>query len=49
MAAIRSNLEALLADLQKAKPASAKRLHKKNSSIVNFGAGTTDDQASLTL
>lgn len=47
-AAIKQNLEALLADLRKAKPASAKGVYLKKISVsTTMGPGLTVDQASL--
>ena len=48
--AIKSNLEALLADLKKAKPASAKGVYIKKIVLSStLGPGLQIDQASLTL
>ncbi|MCV6614250.1 MAG: 50S ribosomal protein L1 [Cellvibrionaceae bacterium] len=50
VAAIKENLEALLADLKKAKPASAKGVFLKKVSLsTTMGPGITIDQASLDL
>ena len=47
-AAIRENVEALIADLKKAKPASAKGIYLKKVTIsTTMGAGIQIDQASL--
>jgi len=47
-AAIKENLEALLADLKKAKPATAKGVYLKKISLsTTMGPGITIDQASL--
>ncbi len=47
-AAIRGNLEAVLADVQKAKPAAAKGIYMKKISLsTTMGPGVTIDQASL--
>lgn len=47
-AAIKQNLEALLADLRKAKPASAKGVYLKKISVsTTMGPGLTVDQTSL--
>ena len=49
-AAVKSNLEALLADLKKAKPASAKGVYIKKIVLSStLGPGLQIDQASLTL
>ena len=49
-AAIRENVEALIADLKKAKPASAKGIYLKKVTIsTTMGAGIQIDQASLDL
>ena len=48
VAALRENLEALLADLNKAKPASAKGVYVKKICVSStMGPGVTVDQASL--
>ena len=48
-AAIRGNLEAVLADLKKGKPAASKGVYLKKISLsTTMGAGVTIDQASLT-
>jgi large subunit ribosomal protein L1 len=48
--AIRGNLEAVLADITKAKPASAKGVYLKKISLsTTMGPGVTIDQASLEL
>lgn len=48
--AIRGNLEAVLADLKKAKPAAAKGIYMKKISLsTTMGPGVTIDQASLDL
>ena len=48
--AIRGNLEAVLADLKKAKPAAAKGVYMKKISLsTTMGPGVTIDQASLEL
>ena len=48
--AVKSNLEALLADLKKAKPASAKGVYIKKIVLSStLGPGLQIDQASLTL
>ncbi|MEM9255662.1 MAG: 50S ribosomal protein L1 [Pseudomonadota bacterium] len=48
VAAIRGNLEAVLADVQKAKPAAAKGVYMKKISLsTTMGPGLTIDQASL--
>ena len=48
--AIKSNLEALLADLKKAKPASAKGVYIKKIVLSStLGPGLQIDQASLTM
>ena len=50
VAQLRENLESLLADLQKAKPSSAKGVYLKKISIsTTMGAGVAVDQASLDL
>jgi large subunit ribosomal protein L1 len=47
-AAIRGNLEALLADLRKAKPAAAKGVYMKKITLsTTMGPGVTVDQASI--
>lgn len=47
-AAIRGNLEALLADLRKAKPAAAKGIYMKKITLsTTMGPGVTVDQASI--
>lgn len=47
---LRENLEFLLADLQKAKPSSAKGIYLKKISVsTTMGAGVTVDQASLSI
>ena len=49
-AAIKGNLEAVLADLKKAKPAAAKGVYMKKISLsTTMGPGVTIDQASLEL
>ena len=49
-AAVKSNLEALLADLKKAKPASAKGVYIKKIVLSStLGPGLQIDQASLTM
>jgi len=49
-AAIKGNLEAVLADLKKAKPAAAKGVYMKKISLsTTMGPGITIDQASLEL
>ncbi len=46
--ALKENLEALMADLKKAKPASAKGVYLKKVSLsTTMGPGITIDQASL--
>ena len=46
--AIRGNLEAVLADLRKAKPAASKGVYMKKISLsTTMGPGVTIDQASL--
>ncbi|GAA6154514.1 50S ribosomal protein L1 [Pseudoteredinibacter isoporae] len=48
--ALKENLEALMADLKKAKPASAKGVYLKKVSLsTTMGPGITIDQASLNL
>jgi len=48
--AIRGNLEAVLADLKKAKPSSAKGIYLKKISLsTTMGPGVTIDQASLDM
>ena len=48
VAMLKENLEALLADLNKAKPASAKGVYMKKISVSStMGPGVTVDQASL--
>lgn len=50
VAQLRENLESLLADLQKAKPSSAKGIYLQKISIsTTMGAGVAVDQASLAL
>ena len=50
VAQLRENLEHLLVDLKKAKPASAKGVYLKKISIsTTMGAGFSVDQASLNL
>jgi large subunit ribosomal protein L1 len=47
-AAIRGNLEALLADLRKAKPSSAKGVYMKKITLsTTMGPGVTVDQSSI--
>ncbi|MEX0828106.1 MAG: 50S ribosomal protein L1, partial [Haliea sp.] len=47
-AAIRGNLEALLADLRKAKPAAAKGIYLKKITLsTTMGPGVAVDQASI--
>ena len=49
-AAIKGNLEALLADLKKGKPAAAKGIYLKKISLsTTMGPGVTIDQASIEL
>ena len=49
-AAIKGNLEAVLADLKKAKPAAAKGIYMKKISLsTTMGPGITIDQASLEI
>jgi large subunit ribosomal protein L1 len=48
--AIRGNLEAVLADLKKAKPAASKGIYMKKISLsTTMGPGVTIDQGSLEL
>ena len=48
MAALKENLEALLVDLNKAKPAAAKGVYVKKVSVSStMGPGVAVDQASL--
>jgi large subunit ribosomal protein L1 len=50
ISALRENLEALLADLQKAKPSSAKGVYMKKISVsTTMGPGLQVDQASLEI
>lgn len=50
VAQLRENLESLLADLQKAKPSSAKGIYLQKISLsTTMGAGVAVDQASLAL
>ena len=50
VSALKENLDALLADLKKAKPASAKGVYMKKVSVSStMGPGITVDQASLSL
>ena len=50
VAQLRENLESLLADLKRAKPASSKGVYLKKISIsTTMGAGLAVDQASLSL
>ena len=48
--AIKGNLEAVLADLKKAKPAAAKGIYMKKVTLsTTMGPGVTIDQASIEL